>query len=382
MNKHYIPSFLRKLYHNRTHLIRKLSLTSKKKSSEKKTLYFHIGLGKTGTTALQDFFWRNRKQLEKIGIDYPDYCVIAGAHHALSPHQPKFLRAIPFKPVDEWAPFIAQSEKKNILLSSELIAWTAASLIENYCNELEKYFEIKIIIYTRRQDELIMAAYNQQVKAGGQKKTIHEILDKQIKRFDFKERIQLWADCVGEENVTIRPFERKQFYQGDIRLDFLHHVFGINDFSGFELGEKGNSNPRLSMVTLEYKRLLNQLFNDPEISNLYNEVLLNYSAETDKSSTQIYSKNALLSPKDRLYILEQFQEYNDFLCKKYLTSSSKLFLDSVPDQDEKWELVMPSKGELRDVTTYISKNDSALYTRLIESSGDFSSEMKGIFRIK
>src|SRR5690554_3774829 len=106
--KQYIPGFLRKLYHNRTHLTRKLQRPTAE-SSEKKTLYLHIGLGKTGTTALQEFFWANRSQLAKRGIDYPDYCVIAGAHHALSPHQPKFLQAIPFKTVEEWAPIIAQS---------------------------------------------------------------------------------------------------------------------------------------------------------------------------------------------------------------------------------------------------------------------------------
>lgn len=379
ITKSSIPKMLRKLYYNRTHLMRKLCIFSNKKNSGRKNLYLHIGLGKTGTTALQEFFWTNRRHLAQIGFNYPDYCVIAGAHHALSPHKPKFLQAIPFKPVEEWAPIIAQSDQTNILLSSELIAWTATDLIRDYCAELKKYFNLKIIIYVRRQDELIMAAYNQQVKAGLQKQEIHEILEKQINRFDFKDRIQLWADCVGAGNVTIRPFERKQFYQGDIRLDFLYHVFGITDFSGFELGQDTNSNPRLSSAALEYKRLLNLLFDDPEMSNRYNKLLLKYSAETDKNSTRIYAKNALLSPRDRLYILDRFEEYNNFLCEKYLTGANKLFLDGFPDVNEQWRPVMPSKNELQEITSYIQKSDYELYSRLLGSFDNLPSEKHEIF---
>ena len=37
----------------------------------KKKLYLHIGMGKTGTTALQHFFWDNRDILAAKGICYP-----------------------------------------------------------------------------------------------------------------------------------------------------------------------------------------------------------------------------------------------------------------------------------------------------------------------
>lgn len=364
MIKLYASNLMRRLYHNRAHLVRKLCL-SYGSSCDKKTLYLHIGLGKTGTTALQEFFWGNRNSLAARGIDYPDYCVIAGAHHALSSHQPKFLQAIPFKPVETWGPIVAQSKHDKILISSELIAWTAPDLIEGYCSELKKYFDLKVIIYVRRQDELIMAAYNQQVKAGLQKKPIHEVLDLQIQRFDFKERIHLWEKCVGKRNIIIRPFERKQFYEGDIRFDFLHHVFGMDEFSGLELKEN-NSNPRLSPAALEYKRLLNLLFNDEQLSNRYNEILLKYSAETDNGSTQIYSKSMLLSPEDRLRVLNQFEEHNSYLCKKYLPGSGRLFMEGVPEVDERWVPSTVKKNDLRAITLYIKDNDFSLYASLMK----------------
>jgi hypothetical protein len=371
--------FLRRLYHSRSHLKRWFSLYGTPKNDKKKTLYLHIGLGKTGTTALQEFFWSNRKQLSEFGIDYPDYAVIAGAHHVVSPHQPNFLQAIPFQPVEKWAPEIAKSEQQNILLSSELIAWTAADLVGHYCEHLLQYFELKVIIYIRRQDDQIMAAYNQQVKAGVQKKKVHEVMEKMIKRFDFKERIAVWEKYVGRSNILIRPYERKQFHEQDIRWDFLYSVFQINDYSRFQLSEK-NTNPRLSFTSLEYKRLLNQLFDDAEQSNLFNDILLQFSAETDKNSTKIYSENALLSPELRAEILEKFDEYNTYLSERYRLGE-KLFLDPVPTgAKEDWKPIEFKETDLQTITAYIQAHAPSLYTRLNKALDKLPAQEQSSFK--
>ncbi len=52
----------------------------------KKNLILHIGMGKTGTSALQDFFWTNRARLEKIGLQLPKYGAVSHANHLLSSH--------------------------------------------------------------------------------------------------------------------------------------------------------------------------------------------------------------------------------------------------------------------------------------------------------
>ena len=55
----------------------------------KPNLILHIGMGKTGTTALQEAFWANRDVLARAGITYPDIGVDAGAHHKITPFKPK-----------------------------------------------------------------------------------------------------------------------------------------------------------------------------------------------------------------------------------------------------------------------------------------------------
>jgi hypothetical protein len=375
--KHLVPNALRKLYHSGGHVFHKLR-AQLRPIRGRKTLYLHIGHGKTGTTALQEFFWENRKRLAQCGIDYPAYCVIAGAHHALSPHQPEFLHGIPFKKVEEWAPIIARgAAHRKILLSSELIAWSSPEVIYRYCTELKKYFDLKIVLYLRRQDELIMAAYNQQVKAGRQQQPILDVLEKNITRIDFQERIQAWENCAGGGNVILRPFEKRQFHRDDIRLDFLHHVFGMTEFEGFTL-DSNNSNPRLSPVALEYKRLLNRLFDDARLSNRYNEVLLAYSTETDKDSTRIHGKVTLLSPQDRLRILKRFEEHNARLGEIYLPGK-KLFLTDPPDADEPWTPLAPDKTELRSISSYIQQRNRALHAELMDSIGKLPAELRDIF---
>ncbi len=94
----------------------------------KKKLYLHIGMGKTGTTALQNFFWENRKALASHDICYPKRGTMANAHHLLSPHIPRFLEnQWKFENVDDWAPELAKVDEVWVLVSLEWMAWADES---------------------------------------------------------------------------------------------------------------------------------------------------------------------------------------------------------------------------------------------------------------
>jgi hypothetical protein len=270
----------------------------------KKTLYLHIGMGKTGTTALQDFFWANRKTLAEDGVSYPDLGVQSGAHHLLSPRVPPFLKNIwAFIDVNTWVRELAVDSQDTILLSSELIAWAADDVARAFCRVLQEWFEPKVVIYLRRQDNLIMAGYNQQVKAGTQLRELRGTLQHQLDRFDYDKRLAPWSGVLGDANIVVRPYERGQFFEGDIRKDFLHHVFGLPVDDRYRL-ERKNSNPRLCFSAMEYRRLLNNLITDTSQSTQFNEIPLKYSGMVDETSKTIFSAQALLSPKERQGILD------------------------------------------------------------------------------
>lgn len=328
----------------------------------KPDLYLHIGMGKTGTTALQEFFWENRRALKQYGICYPDYCAVSAAHHRLSPHIPEFLKeAWRFEPVSDWAPKIARIQSEKILLSSELMAWAKPEVIESFCVELKRWFNVYVVLYLRRQDNLIMAGYNQQIKAGTQKKDIYSVLDLQIDRFDYDKKMLPWVSSLGKEKIIVRPYERQQFCRGDIRFDFLHYVFGIDIFEDFKLIDD-NSNPRLSFAAMEYKRWINGLFQDTSISSCFNDVLLKYSAETDGSSTSIFSSSSVLSPSDRLAILKRFEKTNIRIAEEYLgRKDGILFYEKLPAVQDNWTMPSLPEKSYEEITDYIKINDPKVF---------------------
>lgn len=348
-------------------LTKLISLFRKNKESEskKKMLFLHIGMGKTGTTALQEFFWENRSNLREYGIEYPEYGAVSCAHHLISPHVPKFLVVDwQFMKPEEWCPKMVQMDAKKLLLSSELIAWASPEVVSEFCKEVAKWFDIKVVIYLRRQDSLIMAGYNQQIKAGTQKRHIDHIIDQQFKRFDYEAKIEPWALKFGKRNIIVLPYEKQQFFMGDIRYDFLSKVFGINNTSAFKVANN-NSNPRLSYEAMAYKRWINNLIEDTSVSSQFNSVLLEYSATTDESSTSIYSNHSILSPSERLKILSRFESTNKAIAKDFLNRpDGKLFYDEVPNENEAWTSPEISPEILNNITEYIKQKNPDLYDTL------------------
>lgn len=327
----------------------------------KKKLYLHIGMGKTGTTALQDFFAHNRDALAQVGISYPERGIMSNAHHLLSPHIPRFLEGQwQFEQVDQWAPAVAEEEPGAILLSSELMAWADEAKARKFCAQVSAWFDVHVVVYLRRQDNIIMASYNQQIKAGPQRRRIDLIYHKQMERFDYPRILAPWADSLEPGKVIVRPYEKQQFHDGDIRRDFMRHVFGVELDERFDL-QLGNSNPRLSLVAGEYKRMVNCLVEDAEKNARFNELLMQYSAEMDVSSTSVFSSQAVLSPAQRLEVIEHSRAGNEQVARQFLgRDDGQLFLDPEPAANDEWEGIDLSVGTAAIITDYLKQYDPGL----------------------
>lgn len=331
----------------------------------KKKLFLHIGMGKTGTTALQDFFAHNRKPLAALGIAYPERGIMSNAHHLLSPHIPRFLEdQWQFESVDEWAPELAEQEGDRVLLSSELMAWADEARARKFCAQVSAWFDLHVVCYLRRQDNIIMASYNQQIKAGPQRRRIDVIYRKQMERFDYPRILAPWADSLGPGKVIVRPYERQQFHGEDIRKDFMHHVFGTELNEEFDL-QRGNSNPRLSLAAGEYKRMVNCLVEDGEKNGRFNELLMQYSAEVDASSTSVFSNQAVLSPEQRLEVIDSCRKGNELVAKLFLgREDGTLFVEPEPAADDTWQGNELSPTVAASITAYLNREAPELVVEL------------------
>ncbi len=331
----------------------------------KKKLYLHIGMGKTGTTALQDFFAHNRQALGEMGISYPERGTMSNAHHLLSPHIPRFLEdQWQFETVDEWAPVLAEESVGNVLLSSELMAWADEARARKFCAQVSAWFDLHVVCYVRRQDNIIMASYNQQIKAGPQRRRIDLIFRKQMERFDYPRILAPWADSLEPGKVIVRPYERQQFHGEDIRRDFMYHVFGAELGEQFDL-HQGNSNPRLSLAAGEYKRMVNCLIEDAEQNGRFNDLLMQYSAEVDASSTSVFSNQAVLSPEQRLEVIESCRKGNELVARLFLgRGDGALFVEPEPSADDAWQGNDLSVKTAASITAYLNREDPELIRQL------------------
>ncbi|MEN6306515.1 MAG: hypothetical protein ABFD91_02065, partial [Anaerohalosphaeraceae bacterium] len=89
-------------------------------------LYLHIGAGKTGTSALQQFFFQNRHILQSHHITYPEIGIHNFAHHCLatSCYEPKerqfFMPNADTQSVDDYLEQVI-ALPGDVLLSSEYL---------------------------------------------------------------------------------------------------------------------------------------------------------------------------------------------------------------------------------------------------------------------
>lgn len=328
----------------------------------KKPLYLHIGLGKTGTTALQDFFGENRKQLKKHGICYPDLGTVANAHHLLSPYIPPFLsQSWKFLNPDQWAPKIAKVREPVVLLSSELMGWTEESAVIEFCTALEKWFDVHVVVYLRRQDNIIMASYNQQVKVGQQKRHLKSSLKHRRRRFDFLKIIEPWANQLGDDKILVRIYERGQFYKNDIRLDFMHYVLQVEPGGQFTF-LNANANPRLSGSLSDYKLLLNNVVEERGKNLRFDELLTRY-AQGLENSDEPFSDYSVLSASQRMEIIAESDEANATIARRFLgREDGRLFYDPPPTaQDDQADLPLDDRvARCIDITRHLMEQDPEL----------------------
>lgn len=338
----------------------------------RKEIIIHIGMGKTGTTALQHFFWANRDALRARGISYPEYGSVSNAHHLLSPHVPDFLQNDwEFLDIDTWGPVVRQFDEARVLLSSELFAWAKVDVVNDFLPRLLNYFEPRIVMYVRRQDEILMATYSQQVKAGTLKLGIKQFSANQLERFDYYARIAPWADALGDDRIIVRPYEVGQFYEGDIRKDFLKSVLGIDIDSSFVFDDQPH-NQRPSPAVIEYKRLINILEEDQYTKEAYNKALLDFVPPCESKLKNV------LSPDERAEIIGRLSESNSRLAKRYLhRDDGRLFLSALEDGDLRFKSERITRDDGCAITRHLMEEFPPLYDHLCKLVAEgFESQQK------
>lgn len=305
-----------------------------------KTLYIHIGTPKTGTTSIQNFCGLNREKLKEQGVLYP----IMNYHYER-------------KSVNRNGYFLTGTIKENgtrnkekekqvfnnelqyivdcfkdydtILLSDESIWWATSTRRKGLWKDLKKHseqhnYQIKVIVYLRRQDQFMMSRYNQKLKTDfiASTQSFDEYFADMNGRFkcvmDYRERIDNIAKSISKENVIVKRFDRNYFYNGDLNQDFLH-ILGVKvDDSFQQLNETANTG--ISVQSGEIKRVLNRL---KPITMADNNKLIKILKECEEVLPE--SNTSLMSTDEVKDFMEQFVDSNESIVDEYIGDGKPLF---------------------------------------------------------
>lgn len=305
-----------------------------------KTFYLHIGTPKTGTTAIQRFCADNRKVLESKNYCYPE--VIKKLDVGLNRNAHPMFAAI----MDSNGKRLREEEQKNLLavftqirqcfesydnvVMSDELAWGATeshhrNFWKQLCQEAKDAgYQVKIIVYLRRQDQLVASRWNQRIKSTNSTTTWTEYQQLQDDRFasqlHYYQKLEGIAHYFGKENIIVRRFDRNGFTGGNIYADFLRTL----NLEFTEEYQIPNNTPNLSLSEnlAEVKRIMNSLDvpMDRSERNFYVNIFRECAAKAPRED-----KFSLFTPEEMQEFLKKYKEGNEKIAQEYVDDGAPMF---------------------------------------------------------
>ncbi|MGP7735212.1 class I SAM-dependent methyltransferase [Oceanimonas smirnovii] len=281
----------------------------------KKTIYFHIGTHKTGTTALQKFFVENRELFKKKGLIYDFY-------NDLEMNQGYLVNP------EKWEE-LAFDKKQNYILSGEDFYSHILNISSTIKDKLSN-FNIHFIVYFKRQDLMKQSVYNQIVKMHGFTK---EITRDNHYNLDYYQFIKNLKNEFPDSELTVRAYEKGQFNGGSIFSDFLR-ILNLDLTDEYQV-EKKVVNPSLTTEKMEFTRYINMLNLPVGFRNQISRLII--KSALDSNEVSLFRKQNIISPEDAKELLEKYEEGNQKIAKEFLgREDGKLFYEDIAE-DPNWK---------------------------------------------
>lgn len=290
---------------------------------ENHTLLLHIGMPKTGTSALQKFLYDNREHLKECGWLYPDLKSVIGETES---NFIEYMNAsVLYKVGNEldiqaenwvlsWDYLKKELENYNVILSSELIFTVDAVAFLN--EVIKEYYNVKVIIYLRRQDIFLESYWAQVVKVDGYVKNFKDSMQEFMRYTHYLDLLYSISDIIGKENLIVRVYEKEQ-YEGnknDIVREFLDTI-GIH-LDCVESREKSMVNQSLYGNYLEIRRIFNTLkVVDTDFLNNYRKYFLKLSSLLPKEKK---IAGYFVDEEERKQFLDSFKEENRIIAEQFM----------------------------------------------------------------
>lgn len=309
-------------------------------------IFLHIGVNKTGTTAIQSFFSHNREALASQGLLYPKSACTETAHYALTNVlglnrgiDSESMRARRRKMRAALDAEISQNTPQAVLFSSEMFV---RSMWLDAVGEFFKQDDLRILVYLRRHDTWWPAAYSQAIKTKTQPpwpRGINAFIrfsrQQDSWRGNYRQLLDRWAAVFGREKIIVRPYEAQQ-NAPDIVVDLLRTIAlepgmdieqQLPQFAGLRSPRR---NASLAPRTLQLLDAFQRAKLDPGIRERLIQHALSFSITEPSQS--------ILSPARRLELIDENAADYEYIAREYMgREDGRLFYDPLPDPDEPWQ---------------------------------------------
>jgi hypothetical protein len=202
---------------------------------------------------------------------------------------------------------------------------------------LSDKFDVKIICYIRRQDEVLVSSFIQELRDDTLSQEERDDIDLylsqpvRLRLLDYKSMLDKWADVFGEENILVRVYEKGQL-KGDLFGDLLDAI-GLSLTDEYLIPQQRiNSTP--SSDVLELIKMINgypaPLLVRKQIKSRLVEVSesIGYSKKFDATG--------IFSPEQKNSVLKYFDKSNIETARKYLKrEDGRLFYQDIEVEDVK-----------------------------------------------
>lgn len=314
-----------------------------------KTLYLHIGTPKTATSALQLFLEKNREALAENGYCYPRYPYrFPNVHHNRNGHFliARVQNADGSRDTDREQQYFSEGMERvardfesydNVILSDESIWFSSSYIHKDFFQRLWDYaqahgWQLKVIVYLRRQDQYLTSRWNQSVK----RKTaipaalipfddyLERAQDREKRTLCYGKKLDQIAAVIGKENLTVRRFDRLSWVDGSILHDFAHQI-GLTLTPEFTESEEP-VNLGMGKNETELKRILNK---NEELTSA--ELTKLGCVLRDMSKQEQMSDSAMMSVEETRKLLAVYAGENAHVAQEYIGDGLPLFSDEVKD---------------------------------------------------
>ena len=309
-----------------------------------KTLYLHIGTPKTATSSIQKFLAENWDVLQKHGYFFPESTHIyprVNARRNAHFLSGRVRNGEGIRDKEKEKTYLEEGLQQvrdafqnydNVILTDESIWYCLSYLKKSLLCDLKKEadkqgYQIKVIVYLRRQDKFLLSRWNQKVK---QKSTSDAVLScdeyfeltqkKEKDIYQYGKILDGIAEVIGKENLIVRRFDAESWRDGSIIHDFMHEI-------GIDVNKIRTKKTLHPLIQQLLKRPQNSLPRWLTRSMKSMKMLRRNCSENyiQKDHTEMLAKEELQQ------FLKKYETENERIAREYIGDGHPLFSNEVKD---------------------------------------------------